>query len=152
MSIRIPRDCGELIERQQGVLARWQASSYAMETSGIDTMLGRGRWQTLYRGVYAGYTGKPARQSTFWAAVLRCGPNAILSHFTAAELDGLADQRNRAIHVTVARQLRVRIADSEYSSGLPRIVLHRSARISAARHPVRTPPRTRIGETVLDLT
>ena len=31
-------------------------------------------------------------------------------------------------------------------------MLHRSARIAASRHPARTPPRTRIAETVIDLT
>jgi very-short-patch-repair endonuclease len=177
-----------LIEFQHGVLARWQAPGCAMERSRIDALLRVGRWQTLYRGVYAAFTGEPSRQSALWAAVRRCGPDAILSHYTAAELDGLADQRGLsdrrgpadrrspverrglsdrrgvadwrgpagrrgvAIHVTVARDARVRISDSEYGSGLPRIVLHRSARIATARHPARTPPRTRIEETVLDLT
>ena len=48
--------------------------------------------------------------------------------------------------------MRIRFARWEFGNGLPRIVLHRSPRIAVARHPARTPPRTRIEETVLDFT
>jgi hypothetical protein len=41
----------------------------------------------------------PAREATPSAAVLRCGPSAALSHFTAAQLDGLADRPGEAIRV-----------------------------------------------------
>src|SRR5258707_12244043 len=34
----------------------------------------------------------------------------------------------------------------------PRIVVHRTGRIDAVRHPARTPPRTRVQETLVDLT
>jgi very-short-patch-repair endonuclease len=105
----------------------------------------------LYRGVYAAHTGPPAREATLWAAVLRCGPSAALSHFTAAELDGLADRPGEAIHVTIPGRLRVSLSDLEFSGGRPRIVVHRSARCDAAKHPARTPTRLRTEETVLDL-
>ena len=81
-----------------------------------------------------------------WAALLRAGPGATLSHYTAAELHGLIDSSADQIHVTVpatrnpARQRKI--------TGL---VIHRSCRIEAARHPVLSPPRTRVEDTVLDL-
>lgn len=105
----------------------------------------------MYRGVYAAYSGRPARTAILWAAVLRCGPDAVLSHFTAAEIDQLVDRPARAIYVTIPEGRKVRIAPSEVAGGLPPIVLHRSLRLDAARHPARTPPRMRIEETVLDL-
>ncbi len=151
MVIRLSPDCRELIEHQCGVIARWQATACAVTTSGIDDLLRNGRWQYLYRGVYAAHTGAPSRQGIWWAAVLRCGPDAALSHFTAAELDGIAGRRTDAIHVTVPHSARIRISERELRAGLPRICLHRSARIGMARHPARTPPRTRVAETVLDL-
>lgn len=152
MVIRLPRDCVELLTQQEGVLARWQAADCALRTSAIDALLRSDRWRVLYRGVYAAYTGKPSRESALWAAVRRCGPSAALSHVSAAELDGLCDRPGHAIHVTVASPMRIRFDAAEFGHGLPRIILHRSTRMDAARHPARTPPRTRIEETVLDLT
>jgi very-short-patch-repair endonuclease len=148
---RISSECRELIDYQQGVVARWQAADCASDQHAFASLLRADRWQTMYRGVYAAQTGAPSRESTLWAAVLRCGPTAALSHFTAAELDGLTDRPSEAIHVAIPGQVRVWFSADEFSRGLPRIVLHRSARLSSAKHPARTPPRTRTEETVLDL-
>jgi len=152
MAIQISRDCRELLEHQHGVLARWQAADVGLDRMALDALLRHGRWQATYRGVYAAYTGNVPRPSTLWAAVLRCGPHAALSHHTAAELDGLRDTVSDAIHVTIPSASRVRLSKRDIHNGLPGIVLYRSARLVEARHPVRTPPRTRVEETVLDLT
>jgi hypothetical protein len=152
MRIRLPSDCVELLDRQHGVLARWQAPLCGLDQSAIDAMLRAGRWQPLYRSVYAAFTGLPSRDAILWAAVRRCGPTATLSHHSAAELDGLADGAAAQIHVTIAGQLRFTVSDGTPNLGLPRIAVHRSKRIEAARHPARLPPRTRIEETALDLT
>ncbi len=79
-----------------------------------------------------------------WAALLRSGARAILSHQTAAELDGLSDMTSPAVHVTVPTTQHIR--------GVTGLIIHRSSRIVVARHPALRPPRTRIEETVLDLT
>ena len=142
----------ELLESQQGVLARWQVTGCAPDLRAIDALLRQGRWQVLYRGVYGAYTGRSSRVSTLWAGVRRCGPEAVLSHFTAAELDGITDKPNRATHVSIPQTVRIRFTANEFDRRLPPIVLHRSPRIDTARHPARTPPRTRPEETVLDLT
>ena len=105
----------------------------------------------MYRGVYAAYTGPHSRESVLWAAVRRCGPEAALSHFTAAELDGITDRPRDAIHVTIPAGQRVCVSGRERDGGLAQVIVHRSARLAAARHPARTPPRTRMEETVLDL-
>jgi hypothetical protein len=151
MVARLSQWSDELIEHQRGVLARWQLADRPDDLSAIDSLVRSRRWQMLYRGVYAAYTGPPAREATLWAAVLRCGPSAALSHFTAAELDGLADRPGEAIHVTIPGHLRVSPSEPEFSGGRPRIVVHRSARCDAAKHPARTPTGIRTEETVLDL-
>lgn len=150
MAIRLSSSCGELVRYQRGIIARWQADCPA-DVAAIDALLRRDRWRTLYRGVYASYTGPPSRESVLWAAVRRCGPAAALSHVTAAELDGIGDGRSDAIHVTIPEHQRVNIAGRELGGELPRIIVHRSKRVQAAMHPARTPPRTRVEETVLDL-
>lgn len=86
-----------------------------------------------------------------WAAVLRAGPGAALSHYTAAEVNGLTDHSADLIHVTVAAGRQVAVSGRERHPLAPGLVVHRSARIDTARHPVRAPSRTRVEETALDL-
>jgi predicted transcriptional regulator of viral defense system len=93
--------------------------------------------------VYAIYTGEPGREAVLWAAALRAGPGAALSHYTAAELHGLIDQPNTLLHVTIPGHRRV--------VRIPGVVIHVAARAESATHPAMTPPRTRLEETVLDL-
>jgi len=137
---------------QAGVIARRQAPEAGLDPALIDGRLRRGRWQPLYRGVYAAFTGQPGRESLLWGAVLRAGRGAALSHQTAAELDRLSDQRITAIHVTVPSQREIKVSEAERGADAPRIIIHQSARLTTARHPARVPPRTRVEETVLDLT
>jgi hypothetical protein len=152
MKMRLSIQSRELTDRQQGILARWQVAGRVPDLAAIDGLLRAGRWQTLYRGVYATYTGRPSRATKLWAGVLRCGPDAVLSHFTAAELDRITDDPSQAIYVSIPQTTRIRVAPTEFRGRLPGIVLHRSPRVASARHPARMPPRTRVEETVLDLT
>jgi predicted transcriptional regulator of viral defense system len=108
----------------------------------IKRRLERGRWQQLHWGVYAAFTGPPPRTAWLWAAVLRAGPGAVLSHLTAAELHGLTDSQAEAIFVTVPATRRI---------AAPEIIVRTSSRIAEARQPNREPPRTSVEETVLDL-
>ena len=110
----------------------------------IDWRLRIKSWQQLHAGVYAAFTGEPGRLAVLWAAVLRSGPGSLLSHYSAAELHQLSDRVSPAIHVCVPLGRHVR--------GTTGLVIHRSSRVEAARHPSLLPPRTRIEETVIDLT
>jgi hypothetical protein len=150
MTARLSSQSEGLIKFQRGVIARWQAGGPA-DLLAIDSLLRGDRWRTMYRGVYAAYTGPHTRESLLWAAVRRCGPDAALSHFTAAEVDGIADRPRDAIHVTIPAGQRVSVSSRERNGGLAQVIVHRSARLAAARHPARTPPRTRLEETVLDV-
>jgi hypothetical protein len=143
MTKQLPGELRELLTAQFGVFARWQANAIAVDRGLIGARLASGRWQRLYRGVYAAFTGELCRDAELWAAVLRAGPQAVLSHQTAAEVDGFAARPSRLIHVTVPAGL--------HMVRVPGIVAHRSSRIEVARHPLRTPPRTRVEETALDL-
>ncbi|MGH3156601.1 MAG: DUF559 domain-containing protein [Streptosporangiaceae bacterium] len=147
----LSENCEQLLAEQGGVIARWQAPTVDLDPSLIDRRLRQGRWQPLYRGTYATFTGWPKRESLLWGAVLRAGPGAALSHQTAAELDGLTDTRLAAIHVTVSSQREIKVTGAERGARAPRIIVHQSRRLAAALHPVRVPPRTRVEETVLDL-
>jgi hypothetical protein len=73
---------------QQGVIGRGQALEAGLAPDSIETLLRSGRWQRLYRGVYATFTGTPSHEAMLWAVLVRAGPGAALSHETAAELYG----------------------------------------------------------------
>jgi hypothetical protein len=105
--------------------------------------LSSGQWQRLHFGVYAAFSGQPDRTARLWAAVLRAGTGAVLSHHTAAELFGLVSEPSSLIHVTIPAARRM--------GRVPDLVVHVSVRAEPARHPALAPPRTRIEETVLDL-
>jgi hypothetical protein len=68
----------------------------------------------------------------------------MLSHQTAAELHGLADKATNPIHVTVPHERHVLAVEG--------VSLHRSGRAVEAMEQRSHPPRTRVEETVLDLT
>ena len=108
----------------------------------IFTRLERGRWQQLHWGVYAMFTGPVPREAELWAALLRAGPGAVLSHLSAAELHELIDYPGESIYVTVPSTRRITMRG---------VVVRTSRRIAEATQPGREPPRTSVEETVFDL-
>ncbi|HEY7145041.1 MAG TPA: hypothetical protein VH637_12425 [Streptosporangiaceae bacterium] len=144
MTIELSAAARQLLDVQRGVIACWQAPAVGLELTSIKSQARSGRWQRLQLGVVATFTGEPGREAQLWAAVLRAGPGAVLSHQTAAELDGLACAPSPAVHVSVPV--------GRHLSMIPGVRVHRSVRVAQARHPSRLPPRTRIEDTVLDLT
>ncbi len=133
-----------MLDRQAGVVSRKQALAVGLPATLIDSKLRSGRWRQLQQGVYATFTGTPDRQGQLWAAVLRGGPAATLSHWTAAELFGLTDEPRDLIHVAVPTRRRTKPIHGA--------VIHLSDTACRSRHPALTPPRTRIEHTVIDLT
>jgi hypothetical protein len=79
----LPQECLQLLRDQDGVIAAWRAAAAGISAAAIRSQLRNGRWRALHRGVYATFTGKPTRGAELWAARLRAGPTAVLSHQTA---------------------------------------------------------------------
>lgn len=142
MNYDIPPGVAEIALWQAGAISRRQLLDAGLGRQLIKRRIERGRWQQLYRGVYAVFTGPPGRETWLWAAVLRAGDGAVLSHQTAAELHGLIDSPVDSICVTVPSTRRI------IARGL---VVHTSGRVGEATQPNREPPRTTVEETVLDL-
>ena len=143
MASDVPELLAALLIDQHGVLTRPQALGGGMTDKAIGARLRTGRWQRLQRGVYATFSGVPPRSALIWAAVLRGGPDAVLSHQTAAERSGLLASPEPLIHLTVPRGAPV--------DRIPGVAVHYSVRLAQARHPALEPARTRIEETVLDM-
>src|SRR3990172_7085625 len=73
-------------ERQHGVVTRAQLLDLGLHPQAIKHRIATGRLHRLWRGVYA--VGRPqvTRHGGWMAAVLGCGPDAVLSHGSAAAL------------------------------------------------------------------
>lgn len=136
----------EFTDAQAGIITRAQCVGSGLPSATIRGRVRSGRWRRLERGIYASFTGDPARDGVLWAALLRAGPDAVFSHQTAAELYGLLKQPSSLIHITVP-------ADRHPArwTKIPGVVIHRSTSVCRTRHPVLSPPRTRVEDTILDL-
>ena len=146
MSTELPQECLRILKEQDGVITVSQAVTAGVPARAVRAFVHAGRWQVMHRGVYAAFTGKPSRRAELWAALLRAGPEAVLSHQTAAELWGLVNGPSQVIRVTVPHD-----SNPERCGPITGVVVHRSRSLQRARHPVLSPPRTRLEETLLDL-
>lgn len=86
---------------QHGVVARRQLAALGLTPSAIKHLVSAGRLHPLARGVYAIGRAKLPRHGLWMAAVLGCGPHALLSHESAAALWGIAPHGAGPIHVSV---------------------------------------------------
>ena len=136
----------ELNDFQSRVVSRRQAFSHGVPVSTAADRIKSGAWQRLQRGTYATFSGLPPREACLWAAVLRAGPGAVLSHETAAEVHGFAAKPSNKIHVTVSFD-----RNPARWGDIPGVVIHRSRNVASQPLPPWQLPRTPIAETVLDL-
>ncbi len=85
----------ELAKTQHGVVTRAQLLGLGLSRSAIEHRIATGRLHALWRGVYA--VGRPTveRRGRLMAAVLSCGPDALLSHRSAAWLWGFLEPSPR---------------------------------------------------------
>jgi very-short-patch-repair endonuclease len=89
-----------LARDQHGVITRRQLLELGFGSDAVEHRIARGRLHRLWRGVYA--VGRPevSQKGRWMAAVLSCGPGALLSHGSAAVLWGLS-QTTAGIDVVI---------------------------------------------------
>ena len=99
-----------LASAQHGVVTHTQLLELGFTRDAIKHRIRTRRLHPVWRGIYA--VGRPdlTRHGLWMAAVLACGPGAVLSHDSAAELWELLEPRSNLIHVSArhgsARRLR----------------------------------------------
>jgi very-short-patch-repair endonuclease len=130
-----------LARSQHWVVSRVQLLELGFTPGEIRHRLKTGRLHRLYQGVYAvGHRGL-TRKGEWMAAVLACGPGAVLRHTTAAALWQIRSERERQIHLTVPLTAGPRHAGvTTHRSG----TLRPNDRTDYDHIPVTTPLRTLI--------
>ncbi|MGH2715309.1 MAG: type IV toxin-antitoxin system AbiEi family antitoxin domain-containing protein [Thermoleophilaceae bacterium] len=133
-----------LASRQHGVVTRRQLEALGIRGTAVTRRIATGRLQRLYRGVFAVGHVQRTREGRWIAAVMACGPGAVLSHLDAAALWKIYDARAAKIHVTTTTRSPRRIAG---------IRAHRARRLDAADVTVKEGiPVTTVARTLVDLT
>lgn len=130
-----------LAAQQHGVVAHRQLSEMGVSHRAIEHRLAKGRLHRVRRGVYA--VGRPqlTHRGCWMAAILSCGPDAVLSHGSAAALWGIGAERSR-IEVSIGTLSRRR---------QPGVVAHRRNLKDADRTTRDRIPATSLVRTLLDL-
>jgi len=144
------RELWRVAARQHGVVSRAQLERVGLTRSAVAHRLRTGRLWRLHRGVYA--VGRPdlSSEGRWIAAVLACGPSAVLSHGSAAALWDLRAERSGSNHhVAVPSQS----GRSPSRGRRPHaIVTHRCATLGAGDVTRRRGvPVTTLARTILDV-
>jgi very-short-patch-repair endonuclease len=108
---------GLLADRQHGVVATYQLLALGFDYDDICYRVKVGRLHRIHRGVYAVGYRKLTRHGQWMAAVLAYGPSALLSHYTAAALWGIAKTWGK-VHVTTPDSRRDRPRISAHTAHL----------------------------------
>ena len=141
---RIPPDLAlaKLAGRQWGVVSLAQLRALGVGRSAVTRRVQCGRLRRVHRGVYAVGGATMPREGRWLAAVLACGPRAVLSHVSAAVHWNLLNYEPRLPEVTAPASRK----------GVPGIRLHRSHSLDAqdtTNH--EGIPITTVHRTLLDL-
>jgi very-short-patch-repair endonuclease len=100
------RALSELARRQYGVVSRIQLLHEGWSKEEIDWRIRQGRLHQVHAGVYSVGHRVILRHSRWMAAVLASGPDAVLSHWSAATLWGIRPNGRSRIDVTVGHRSR----------------------------------------------
>jgi very-short-patch-repair endonuclease len=95
-----------LAERQHGVVGRWQLIEAGWSDGAIEARVRSGRLHPLYAGVYRVGHGVIQRPGRWMAAVLASGPDAVLSHWSAAAFWMIRPNSRSVIDVTTPHKSR----------------------------------------------
>jgi very-short-patch-repair endonuclease len=138
----LDRALAALADRQWGVVSLAQLRALGIGARAVQQRAAAGRLHRVHRGVYAVGHRALRVEGRRVAAVLACGPGAVLSHRTAAAHWGLLATDQVGIDVTAPRS----------RQGAPGIRLHSSRSLDAqetTRH--QGIPITTVHRTLLDL-
>lgn len=134
----------DVARQQYGVVTRSQLLAAGIGETGIRERVGTNRLLRLHRGVFAVGHRELKREGHWLAAVLACGPGAVLSHVSAAAHWNIRGSASYYVDVTVPTR-----AGRQRRKG---VRIHRSGRLTADQVTVHEGiPVTTLARTLLDL-
>ena len=95
------RAVAELAAAQDGVVGHQQLRDLGFSVQWIERRIAAGWLHAVFRGAYAVGHRRITWKGRFRAAVLSCGPNAMLSHRSAVRWHNLRRWTGGDIHITV---------------------------------------------------
>lgn len=141
MEERADRVISRLAESQHGLVARRQLLECGIGRGAVDSRIDRGQLALVHRGVYAVGHRLLSAQGRWMAAVLACGPDAVLSRRSAGQLWGIVPPADRWPEVTRAT----------VCHGLAGISVHRGSIPADERGELLGIPVTSVARTQFDL-
>jgi predicted transcriptional regulator of viral defense system len=93
-------EIARICQLQHGVITLDQLEARGLTVQAVHERLLVGRLHRIHQRVYSLTPGVMTQRAEFMAAVLACGPEAVLSHRSAAYLWGLVEERQKPIDVT----------------------------------------------------
>lgn len=103
------RSIATIAERQHGIITTSQLLADGCSSEVIRGLARRGLLHRLHRGVYAvGHCALPQR-ATWMAAVLACGPGAVLGGIAAAQLWNITRRRDNVVTVVTPQPRRAHV-------------------------------------------
>ena len=130
--------------KQHGLVSRKQLNTLGIRGNAVARRVEAGRLHRVHRGVYAVGHRQATSEARWMAAVLACGPGAVLSHLDAAALWKIYNGEGARVHVT---------AQTRSGQSVPGIRAHHVRRLvpddvtTKGRIPVTT-----VARTLVDLT
>lgn len=132
-----------VLDLQCGVLPFAQARAF-MTRAQIRAHVDARRWQRPHRGVLVTHNGPLTREQELWVCLLAAPPDSALAGPTAAELDGLRGFESERIWLLVPKGQRLPSRDG--------VIVKSSAQLGPTDvHPLRTPRRTTLDRSLLDM-
>ncbi len=133
----------ELAARQHRMVSLPQLKALGLSASAVRNRVATGKLRRVHHGVYAVGLAPISIEATYMAAVLACGPGAVLFHRSAAHHLGLRPSSRQAVDVA---------APGRAGKGRKGIDVHRASRLEERdTTKVNGIPCTTVARTLLDL-
>ncbi|MCH1867843.1 type IV toxin-antitoxin system AbiEi family antitoxin domain-containing protein [Nocardioides sp. CFH 31398] len=142
-STPLPSAVLELLERQDGVIARRQALGAGLAPHDLKRLVRRREWARIDEGVFVNHTGRTTWHQRAWAGVLRYWPAVLHGGSALRAVDG--DPRHGdVVHLAIDRE-RTRPASR------PGMRFHHVVRLGETAQWQLSPPRQRLEDAVIDV-
>jgi Transcriptional regulator, AbiEi antitoxin len=110
MDERVIRQLLAIARSQHGLIALRQAVALGVTKDAVDVAIARGWLRRVRRGVYAVSGAPPSRWEAVMAAALAAGPDAVVSHRSAATIHGFTGLIADLPELTVPHERRLQLA------------------------------------------